>query len=237
MKLWLLTFLASISCLAQNSLIKNVDSFIGADIHENIYYTQNNTLYKNSTTNNYINIDYGSPDVIDISNPLQILILYKLFNKIVLLDNQLSFIAEFNVPFGTELISNAGKNKIWIYDNINMIIKLYNFNTQKTEIKSNPVKNNIVKLHGNLSQAIVINNKNMLIKYNYLARPEEKIDGTNKVFQQSLIKDYFIKNNKLYHKDNILLDVPDKIKSFEVVNDKIYFFKENKIYTLSIPKN
>ena len=218
-------------------MVKDVTKFVGIDIYENCYYLQNDALHKSSLKNDYKNIEYGTPDVIDISNPLQILLLYKFFNKVILLDNQLSFINEFDVPIGTELIANASKDKIWIYDNIKMILKLYNFKTQKTEISSIPIKEKILQLKGNLNQAIIINGNNQLTKYNYLARKEATINIQNNLLPISLNNTYIIKENILHHKNNKIIDTPNEIESFEVINKKLYFFKKNKIYTLSIYKN
>ena len=218
-------------------MIKEVTKFIGIDIYENCYYLQNDALHKSSLKNDYKNIEYGTPDVVDISNPLQILLLYKFFNKVVLLDNQLSFITQFEVPIGTELIANASKDKIWLYDNMDMMLKLYNFKTQKTEITSIPFKENILELRGNLNQALVVNKENQLIKFNFLARKEAAINIENIILPLSLINNYVIKNGGLYQNNNKILSTPDKIESFEVINNKLYFFKENNIYTLSIPKN
>lgn len=237
MKLWIFLFFCCLNCFCQNVLIKDVTKFIGVDIYENYYYLQNDALHKSSLKNDYKNIDYGTPDVIDISNPLQILLLYKFFNKVVLLDNQLSFITQFEVPIGTELIANASKDKIWLYDNINMMLKLYNFKTQKTEITSIPFKENILELRGNLNQALVVNSQNQLIKFNFLARKEAVINIENIILPLSLINNYVIKKGGLYQKNNEILSSPDKIESFEVINNKLYFFKENNIYILSIPKN
>ena len=237
MKLWIFLFFGTLNCFCQNLLIKNVDDFIGVDIYENIYYLQNNALHKSSLKNDYQNIEYGIPDVIDISNPLQILLLYKFFNKVVLLDNQLSYITEFDVPFGTELISNASKDKIWIYNNIHRMIMLYNFKSQKIEAKSIAVQENIIQLKGNLNLAIVLTDQNQLIKHNYLARPVEVINIENKTLPLSLNKNYFIKEGDLYEKNNKTLITLHNIESFDVMNNNLYIFKENNIYRLSIAKN
>ncbi|MGY5354836.1 hypothetical protein [Wenyingzhuangia sp. IMCC45467] len=237
MKLFIFTFFCCLNCFCQNILTTKVDQFIGVDIYENYYYLKNDALHKSSLNNDYKNIEFGTPDVVDISNPLQVLLLYKFFNKVVLLDNQLSFITQFEVPIGTELIANASKDKIWLYDNINMMLKLYNFKTQKTEITSIPFKENIIDLKGNLNQALVLNKQNQLIKFNFLARKEAVINIENIILPLSLINNYVLKDGGLYQKNNKILSTLNKIESFEVINNKVYFLKENNICILSIPKN
>lgn len=237
MKFWLLLLLSGITCFGQTLLQKNVDAFIGLDIYENYYYLQGGSLFKSGLENDYLNIQYGTPDDIDISDPLQIMLLYKSFNKVVLLDNRLNFISEFNIPFGTQLIANAGKNKIWRYDGINMLLKIYNFSTQKTEAKSIPITNKLINLKGNLNKAIALNNNNKLYMFNFVAR-EIDVKKTNGILLPlSLRSKYYLKNESLFYHESKILKCPKKIETFEVSNHFLYFFKGNKIYHTPFPKN
>jgi len=237
MKFWFLLLLLTSNCFCQELLIEDIDDLVGVDIYENIYYLQNGNLHKSNINNDYLNIKYGTPDLVDISNPLQILILYKLFNKVVCLDNQLSYITEFEVPFGTEFICNAGQDKIWLYENINMMLKLYNFKTKKTEINSIPIQQNILKMRGNLNEAILLDDQGQLIRYNYLARPKNTQYLNQKQIPLSLTPQYYLKEGSLYLRKNKILSSLKGLNQFEVVNNHLYFFKENNIYRFSIPKN
>lgn len=218
-------------------MVKNVDRFVGVDIYENYYYLQSGALHKSNLRNDYLNLKYGTPDIIDISNPLQILLFYKNFNKAILLDNQLSFITEIELPIGSELIANASKNKIWIYNQIHMVLGLYNLTTKKNEITSIPFSTPIVNLSGNLNQAFAINNKNQLLVFNYLARKVKTIDLQRTLQPVSLLPPYTIKDNILYKLNKEVFKTVEDIESFEVTNSKLYFFKENDIYMSPIPKN
>lgn len=237
MKIWVFLFLSYFYSLGQTQLAKNVDQFIGVDIYENIYYLQNGSLFKSNLKNDYQNIEYGTPDSVDISNPLQIVLLYQFFNKVILLDNQLNFIASYNIPFGTKLIASAGKDKIWTYNNIHTTLSVYNLTSEKNEINAIPIVNDILKLKGNLNQALVFNNQKELITFNYLAQKINTQSLENCIYPISLHPPYYIKNTHLWNNDILVKKKLPSIKSFEVINNKLYYLQENAIYSISIPKN
>jgi|GEM_PF-4761616 len=237
MKLFNLFYLVTILSFGQTQLVKNVDKFVGVDIYENYYYLQNGSLFKSSLNNDYKNIEFGTPDSVDISNPLQILLFYHFFNKIILLDNQLNLISSYNVPLNTKLISNAGDGKIWIYNDIKGTLSIYNLFSKKTEITSNPLFYSILKLKGNLNNALAITNQKELLTFNYVVNKTEVVKEEGVLFPISLQNYYVIKKNQLIFKRNVILKNLSNITSFEVVNNTFYFFKQNKIYSTSISKN
>ncbi|NIJ44355.1 hypothetical protein FHR24_000794 [Wenyingzhuangia heitensis] len=230
MKLFTFLFFCSLNCFCQNALVKNVDDFVGVDIYENYYYLQNSALHKSSLNNDYKNIKYGTPDVVDISNPLQVLLLYKLFNKVISIDNKLNFIAEYQVPFGTDLIASAGENKIWTYNNIHKTISVYNLKTQKIEIRSILITSKITQLKGDLNKAIITNTNNQLETYNFVARKITSTPLKDTQLSISMRNLYVLKNNKLYKEKSEITNTPKSIVSFEVQNNIFYYFKDNSIY-------
>ncbi len=125
-----------ISTTKQNSLKIECDVFLGYDNQQNNYSIKNNILTKNSQTKTYQynNLSLGKITNVDFQNPLQIVIFYKNFNKVVLLDNQLNEIKkmDFNLqstPINLEAVALSSQNQIWIYDSISSKIGLYNVNT------------------------------------------------------------------------------------------------------------
>lgn len=234
---WVFILLFTLNNYSQQKVINTpVDNFVGVDIYDNIYYTQNKTLHKKELKNEYLNLKYGEPNSIDISNPLQILLLYTPFNKVVLLDNKLNFISEFNIPFGSALIANAGKNKIWIYNNINSTLSIFNFNTQKTEAKSIPITSNVIKLKGNLNKASLIKQNKKLVTYNFLARETNSVNTENNQYSISIQKGFYLKNSNLFYHQKLILKNLTDIKTYEIRNDIFYFQKSNNIYSIQIPK-
>ena len=125
-----------ISSTKQNSIKTECDVFLGFDNQQNNYSIKNNILIKNSETitYQYNNLGLGKITRVDFQNPLQIVIFYKNFNTVVLLDNQLNEIKkiDFNLkstPVSLEAVALSSQNQIWIYDSISSKIGLYNVNT------------------------------------------------------------------------------------------------------------
>jgi len=121
----------------------DADEFIGFDGLENMYYTKNNTLYKDHKGElwQYKNISLGKITRVDIHNPLKIVLLYENFNTIILLDNQLSETQKINfsendVPIIVSATGIASQNRLWIYNSLSNKIELFHFlkNTFQTII-------------------------------------------------------------------------------------------------------
>ncbi|MFN7045692.1 MAG: hypothetical protein ACK4M1_10900 [Flavobacterium sp.] len=140
-----------ISTAKQNSIKIECDVFLGFDSQLNNYSIKNNNLIKNSesTTYQYNNLGLGKITRVDFQNPLQIVVFYKNFNTVVLLDNQLNEIKkiDFNLkstPITLEAVALSSQNQIWIYDSISSKIGLYNVNTDTFKWISTVLENPIL---------------------------------------------------------------------------------------------
>ena len=127
------------------------DIFLGFDNQKSIYSLKNNILKKNSDsiTYQYNNLSLGKITNVDFQNPLQIVVFYKNFNTVVLLDNQLNEIKkiDFNlksIPVTMEAVALSSQNQIWIYDSISSKIGLYNVNTDTFKWISTMLENSIL---------------------------------------------------------------------------------------------
>jgi hypothetical protein len=140
-----------ISTTKQNSIKIECDVFLGFDNQQNNYSIKNNILIKNSETitYQYNNLGLGKITRVDFQNPLQIVVFYKNFNTVVLLDNQLNEIKkiDFNLkstPVTLEAVALSSQNQIWIYDSISSKIGLYNVNTDTFKWISTMLENPIL---------------------------------------------------------------------------------------------
>ena len=139
-----------ITATKQNSIKTVCDVFLGFDNQLNNYSIKNNILTKNSETitYQYNNLGLGKITRVDFQNPLQIVVFYKNFNTVVLLDNQLNEIKkiDFNlksIPINLEAVALSSQNQIWIYDSISSKIGLYNVNTDTFKWISTMLENPI----------------------------------------------------------------------------------------------
>ncbi len=140
-----------IPAVKQSDTQLTCDIFLGFDNQKSIYSLKNNILTKNSDgiTYQYNNLSLGKITNVDFQNPLQIVIFYKNFNTVVLLDNQLNEIKkiDFNLqstPVTIEAVSLSSQNQIWIYDSISSKIGLYNINTDTFKWISTMLENPIL---------------------------------------------------------------------------------------------
>lgn len=139
-----------ISAIKQSETKTMYDIFLGFDNQKNSYFIKNNTLIKNnpSLTYQYNNLSLGKITNVDFQNPLQIVVFYKNFNAVILLDNQLNEIKkiDFNLestPLTIEAVALSSQNQIWIYDGISSKIGLYNVNTNTFKWISTMLENPI----------------------------------------------------------------------------------------------
>ncbi len=129
---------------------------IYTDIFQYIYIQQNNSLKKIDTTGkilcSYSNNNFGNISIVDVSNPLQILVYYNLYNYVQLLSNNLT---PLSPPISLDeigftkvsAICSSEKGGIWIYDEIKKKLVFIN---SKLEIvfygTQIPILSNIIKM-------------------------------------------------------------------------------------------
>jgi hypothetical protein len=124
------------ACIAikQNSMPITADEFLGYDQFGYFYSIKNNILSKSKKEEwfEYKNISLGKPTKIDIQNPLKIMLFYKNFNTIILLDNQLSETQKINfseneMPILVDAAGIASQNRLWIYNSLTQEIGLFDY--------------------------------------------------------------------------------------------------------------
>lgn len=101
-------------------------SYIDIDVLDNLYLISNdNQLKKLKPNGDSVAIfndvkKYGNPSLIDVSNPLKILLYYKSYSTVVILDRFLSFRNSINFRkgniFKAKTIATSYDNNIWLFD-------------------------------------------------------------------------------------------------------------------------
>jgi len=150
-KIWLvsLSFICSWACTPAQKLVAEADSssqaaaltikgnisLLTADHLGNMYALRNNDeLIKLSARGDSLGVynqqkNFGSPSSIDVSNPMNILLFYKSFGTIVLLDRFLSIQSVIdlrkNNNWQISAAAMAYNNGIWLFDEIeNRVLKI-----------------------------------------------------------------------------------------------------------------
>lgn len=109
--------------------------FIGQDNFGNIYSLHENDFRKKTKEgkiSSYKNVSLGKVHQIDLQNPLQIVLFYKQFTSVVLVDNQLNETMKINfselpIPLNPEAVSLASQNRLWVYDLISQKLGLFDY--------------------------------------------------------------------------------------------------------------
>ncbi|MGV3460410.1 MAG: hypothetical protein ACO1N9_08155 [Flavobacterium sp.] len=118
--------------------------FLGTDAFGARYSIADNE-YRKQTANSlqkYKNLQLGAITRVDLQNPLQVVLFYKRFNTVVLLDNQANETRRINFndlgkpnetmnPIVADAVGLASQNRLWLYDINTLQLGLFDI-TQNT---------------------------------------------------------------------------------------------------------
>ena len=213
------------------------DHFVGVDPFDALYYIKNQSLVKdnNGKVQQYSNLQLGAIDHVNIFNTLKIVVHYKDFNSVVLLDNRLAEIniVSFNevLPFrDITAVSYANENTLWLYNAITLQLELFDYDTQNTQLKSLPIEDEPHALAGDYNNVFALT-PSTIYHYNYTGSIIQTIahQGFDK-FQLNNDRLFLKKDNALYCiKSNSSKITPIKIpkilvKQFFVMNQTLYIY-------------
>ena len=211
---------------------------IHIDMMNNTYYLSKSELSKNKNLF-FSDFSLGEISTVDLFNPLKLMLWYKNYNTMVVLDNFLNEIVRVNFnnindPNEISHVSTSNENTIWVFDQLSMKIKKFDY-IENSFVKGIEVllKENIIDMNSNYNFLWVIT-KNHFYKINYNGAiiSESKNLGFNKV--------NFFKNNLLLSGSNniYLFNIEDSIfqkinseklfiKDFFVINETLYIYDED----------
>lgn len=238
-------FAQSYQLQKQSSFPLTAQNFIGVDKFDFIYFTYRNTFYKqkNDERFEYRDIQFGTIESVDISNPLQLLIFYKDANSIVILDNRLNerkrikfdhLREQRNIDFA----SLANEQSIWLFNIDSQELEIYDFNRDKNIIKSLPITKEVVQMKSNFNFCFILS-KNVLRTFNsYGSMVENKeIELTDfSIYKNSILgyKDsvFWYFDTQAWHQLQLLEDL--RPVNFYLNNQKLYIYDGKKVHIYSI---
>jgi len=125
-------------------------TFWASDAFEYVYTIENNIFKKSKGSENweYKNITLGQITKVDLQNPLKIVLFYEDFNTVILLDNQLNESQRINfsehpTPINATAVGIAGQNQLWVYNNLNQQIGLYDYLKNEYKTISTPLSGKV----------------------------------------------------------------------------------------------
>ncbi|WP_282134101.1 hypothetical protein [Seonamhaeicola maritimus] len=238
----------------ESSLIKSTDfksdKIVSVDNFGTVYYLQNNTFYKKSSvkTISYNNLQLGDVTSANAFNPLKINLFYKDFNTVIILDNRLAeiFKIDFNTiqPYKNITHISAGfDNTLWVFNQDNQQLELYNYKSGKTQARSLPIQSKILDLKSNYNSVWLLTQKS-IYQYNYFGNLIKKMknEGFSELAENNgniVLK----KDNSLYFlkKDSELttpIEIPNLlINQFFVTNETLYIYQNQKLQQFQLKIN
>ncbi|MFD1314800.1 hypothetical protein [Namhaeicola litoreus] len=252
---WILLFFLSSSGLVSQNVIATLestqsldaDTFIGRDALANIYYVKNNIFFKKSEkfTLNYQNPDLGTLSSVDITNPFKIILFYKDFNTVIILDNNLNpHIAAIGLQgVNYSLVSFASENNLWLYSTENNMLELYDYQLNRTRIVSQPLyfyqKNFLAKEMISTNQYVYLLGTTGVLAFNqYGSFMEFKmhIDFSDLTIWGK--ERVMMKNNRLFLANDdeipILIKEPVEIKDFYFSSNSLQIFDGKQLWQFKI---
>ncbi len=180
---------------------------------QNIYLFHGNSLRKYSSQGKLLcthsDKSYGTITSVDVNDPMKILVFYKDFPEVVLLDNTLSINgnpfspADAGFPLAT-LACTSHENGVWLYD-------AQNFQLIRLDLNLN-----VAQKTGNIAQVLEIQlNPDFLMEYNNYVYLNDSAQGI-------LIFDSF----GTYYKTIPITG----LKTFQVRGDDLFYVLNNKVH-------
>ncbi len=209
------------------------DEFIGVDGFGNCFYTKNNVVLKkvDSAILQYQNLSLGKITKVDILNPLKVILFYKEFNSIVVLDNQMNEIQRVDFSkLDNAIIATAvgisGQNKVWVFNSMNQQIGLYDLTNNLYQNLGIPIKGDLLYYQSDFNYFHWIDNQHQWNTCTIFGRvfSNGKIDEIESTQLIDIDKVLFVKNNALYVNDlrqNKLYEIEIVEKSF-----KKFYYKD-----------
>lgn len=221
----------SIKAIKTNTVLLTADDFIGFDGLGNCFYLQNNVVHKKGETTmaQYQNLALGKITKVDILNPLKVVVFYKDFNSVVLLDSQLNEIqrvdfSKLDTPIVASAVGISGQNKLWLFNSLNQQIGLYDLTNNNYQNLGVPIKEEFQYYQSDFNYFHWIDSDtqwNTCTVYGTIFT-NGKTEGNESVQLLDNKKLLFAKQNKIYLKDI----EQDKVYEIEIVEKsfkKMYY--------------
>lgn len=147
--LWLSCFSATSQEITTHLYLKiplAAEAFAGIDEFQNLYYINDNILYKQTKnkTYSYSNISLGKLTTVSIQNPFKLILFYADFNAVIILDNNLNELTE-KIDFTKETLFNnvqfvtgSSQNNIWLFADDNKL-HLYDYKDLSEQMQTQPL--------------------------------------------------------------------------------------------------
>lgn len=256
MRLLILLFLFSTICFGQQLKLQSktplkVDRFVGKDNFNHIYYITHGALYKKGELGEFRFQDFqlGPITSVDLINPMNLVVYYDETSTVVFLDNRLNEkerIIFNDLPnfINLSFASNAGSNRLWLFDIDAQQLKVYDYRNEQVVIVSQPFKGKVIHHTSNFNHCSLLTESHLyeLNIYGSLVS-ERKMEGFENIYKHQK-KHLGRKGNVLYWigpETDEPIELPmveNPIKDLQLRQDFLYIYDGVDLYTymLTQPK-
>lgn len=228
------------------------DTFIGKDAFGNNYTLLDNIFRKENNQQkwDYKNIALGKIEQADLTNPLQIVLFYKIMNAVVVLDNQLNEtirinFSETNPELLPQWIGLASQNRLWLFDLASQKLGLYDYQKKSFHPISVPFETPIIHVKSDYNYFYWIDNQqniyasNVYGKINPLGKMPE-FDQTQIISSKQILlkKGNTLSVYDLEKETSQIIPIPEKsFQSFYYKEQILSIFTDNEIrnYKIILP--
>ncbi|MCX6324943.1 MAG: hypothetical protein NTZ41_12120 [Sphingobacteriales bacterium] len=192
--------------------------YMNADVLDNIYLiTPGNQLKKLNSKGDSVAVfndvkKYGNPTYVDVSNPLKILVYYKNFSTVVVLDRNLIYRNNINLRkqqiFSVQAVATSYDNNIWVFDE------------QDYKLKK-------IDEDGKIMQE----STDMRLLIDTVPSPVQLIDSESKIFLYDMQRGFYIFDYYGALKNNIPFR---NWTNIAIARKVIYGFSEASLYTYQL---
>lgn len=239
----------SLKTLPLDSLIIKADHFWGKDKFGYYYYSEGSNFIKSKNHERweFKNPNLGKLKKVDLTNPLRILLFYDVYNKAVILDNQLNEtlavnFSTFSEPILISAIGTASQNRLWLFNANNQQIGFYDLKSNRINYLTVPGKENIKYFDSDLNYFYWLDVGNQLLRCSIFGRVEKlgfihEIDNFKVVSERRIIfrnhQGFYFYNHDI--KETIKIELnKNSILNYSYVEQILTIFTSHQIINFKI---
>jgi len=227
-----------------NSSKAGPERYLGADSYGWRYTVLDNELRKekDGRTLKFKALSLGDIYRADLQNPLQIVLFYRKFNTVVLLDNQMNETSRINFsdipqPVIADAVGLASQNRLWVYDITTQQVGLYDLAKGTFRTLASPFNDGIRYYQNDYNYFYWVDNANSWFAVNLFGKVNSlgklpEFDQLQIVSPRSVI---YSKDGTMYHFDpvagtNTVITIVEKsFRSFYYAGEILSIFTHSEI--------
>ena len=220
------------------------ECYVGVDFLKSHYHRTASVLHKESgqKTYTYTNLRFGEIHSVDIRNPLKIVVFYRNFNTVVLLDNRLNELETISFEANISFVRKSSGHHLWRYNADAQQLENYDTKTHRISSSSPPLPHTRIRdMKSDLNFVFLLSDHG-IYTYDYLGNLSDVYhDPSATQFAIEGTYRYVLSKEKLFRVSNTReeIELPKEIsiKSFFVFKNDLYLFDGIQRHHFLIDKN